>query len=136
MVLDLPTHPVARLFVWHSLWPDPGVFQCLSDSKFGPFLHGVFGNGRVEGWVDAAPLTPEQMGQSSPTNFPKLIAQGLGSMHNLDMPGAKAPMLWTVSRSLIDGNAPIVVCVMERPTTNTVLPTPPTVLRQVVQNGV
>lgn len=68
--------------------------------------------------MDAAPLTPEQMGQTSPTNFPKLIAQGLGSMHNLDMPGAKAPMLWTVSRSLIDGNAPS-LCVSwsdQRPT--------------------
>ena len=40
-----------------------GVFQTLSDLEFGPYLHGVFDNGRVEGWVVAKPLEPPQMGQ-------------------------------------------------------------------------
>lgn len=41
----------------------PVVFQQLSDLEFGPFMHGAFGNGRVEGWVTAGPLEPPQMAE-------------------------------------------------------------------------
>ncbi len=38
------------------------VFHGLSDRGFGPRFWGLFGNGRVEGWIEARPLTPPEMG--------------------------------------------------------------------------
>ena len=73
---------------------DNRVFQALSDAKFGPYLHGVFGNGRVEGWVDAKPLEPAQMGEVGAVDYPSLIAQSLATMHQLNMAGSRSPMLW------------------------------------------
>lgn len=44
------------------------LFALLSKQGFAPTYHGRFQNGRIEGWMDARPLEPEEMGQvrSSP----------------------------------------------------------------------
>jgi ethanolamine kinase len=71
-----------------------GVFAHLSKSGFAPTYYGRFTNGRVEGWLDARPLEPEEMGQSSPTNFLSLIGKELGKLHLMDLPEDPAPALW------------------------------------------
>jgi ethanolamine kinase len=73
------------------------VFAVLSDNGFGPFLHGSFGNGRIEGFFANAPnLEPNQMGERSPIDYPSLIAVQLARMHSLDMPLEHEPSLWPV----------------------------------------
>eukprot|EP01138_Halocafeteria_seosinensis_P011232 gb/GECG01011474.1/.p1 GENE.gb/GECG01011474.1/~~gb/GECG01011474.1/.p1 ORF type:complete len:393 (+),score=53.55 gb/GECG01011474.1/:1-1179(+) len=73
---------------------DNQVFKHFSDLKFGPHLYGIFGNGRVEGWVESRPLDPPEMGKTSPVDFQKLIAQQVARMHDLHMPGDGEPSLW------------------------------------------
>lgn len=66
----------------------------LSERGFAPTYHGRFTNGRIEGWLDARPLEPEEMGQTSPVDFLGMIGKELGVMHTMDIPGDRAPVLW------------------------------------------
>lgn len=73
------------------------VFAVLSHNGFGPYLHGSFSNGRIEGFFSNAPnLEPNQMGERSPIDYPTLIAHQLSRMHGLDMPLDREPTLWPV----------------------------------------
>ncbi|CAK4151105.1 unnamed protein product [Aphanomyces euteiches] len=70
---------------------DNATFAELSRRGFAPTYHGRFSNGRVEGWVDGAPLEPAQMGQS---DILELIAKEVGKLHSMDMDFPKSPRLW------------------------------------------
>jgi ethanolamine kinase len=71
------------------------TFKTLSDRKFGPLFYGTFTNGRIEGWLDAVPLEPHEMGLIEPVNFVSLIAKQVAKLHQLDMPKlSPEPSLW------------------------------------------
>lgn len=74
---------------------DNAVFRVLSDLKFGPHYYGTFNNGRVEGWFEARPLEPAEMGHREPVDMPSLIAPTLAHMHSLETPFDRSVMLWT-----------------------------------------
>lgn len=50
---------------------------------FAPPYLGRFLNGRIEGYVAARPLQPEEMGQRSPVDFVSLIAREMARLHRL-----------------------------------------------------
>lgn len=105
------------------------LFALLSAQGFAPTYHGRFTNGRIEGWMEARPLEPEEMGQvgsvhcsiecgwiegantvshmcarfsqmqTSPVNFLDMIGKELGIMHVMDIAGDRSPVLWEVSRA-------------------------------------
>ncbi len=58
-------------------------------------MYGYFKNGRIEGFFDARPLEPSEMGQLEPRDMPALIGTELARMHCLQLPEPKVPMLWT-----------------------------------------
>ena len=58
-------------------------------------MYGYFKNGRIEGFFDARPLEPSEMGQLQPRDMPQLIGTELARMHCLQVPEPKQPMLWT-----------------------------------------
>ncbi|GAB9471086.1 Ethanolamine kinase [Globisporangium polare] len=70
------------------------LFALLSEQGFAPTYHGRFTNGRVEGWLEARPLEPEEMGQTSPVNFLGMIGKELGIMHVMNMSGDRSPVMW------------------------------------------
>lgn len=70
---------------------DNAVFAELSKSGFAPMYHGRFLNGRIEGWFDARPLKPEEMGQPELSRF---IATEMGRMHLEEPNQPRDPMLW------------------------------------------
>lgn len=102
------------------------LFALLSEQGFAPTYHGRFTNGRVEGWLEARPLEPEEMGQvctrcvcacdmvcaadsvltcccrvlcllqTSPVNFLGMIGKELGIMHVMNMSGDRSPVMWEV----------------------------------------
>jgi len=58
------------------------TFAELSASAFGPTLYGLFGNGRLEGWMEGRrPLEALEMLQVEPIDFQTLTAQRLADMH-------------------------------------------------------
>jgi len=58
------------------------AFAELGRIDFGPKLHGLFGNGRVEGWLHGRrPLEPLEMLETKPVNFQALNARKLAEMH-------------------------------------------------------
>ncbi|RLN85089.1 hypothetical protein BBJ28_00001104 [Nothophytophthora sp. Chile5] len=71
------------------------LFALLSERGFAPTYYGRFTNGRIEGWLDARPLEPEEMGQSKPVDFLHMIGRELGAMHEMDIPEDRTPVLWT-----------------------------------------
>mmetsp|Transcript_20346 Transcript_20346/g.39976 ORF Transcript_20346/g.39976 Transcript_20346/m.39976 type:complete len:397 (-) Transcript_20346:346-1536(-) len=70
------------------------VFHILGEKEFGPKLHGLFKNGRVEGFIPSKSVLPDQMGQREPVDYADLIAKELATMHHLDMPLPREPYLW------------------------------------------
>uniref|UniRef100_K3WVX8 ethanolamine kinase n=1 Tax=Globisporangium ultimum (strain ATCC 200006 / CBS 805.95 / DAOM BR144) TaxID=431595 RepID=K3WVX8_GLOUD len=70
------------------------LFALLSEQGFAPTYHGRFTNGRIEGWMEARPLEPEEMGQTSPVDFLSMIGKELGTMHAMDIAGDRSPVLW------------------------------------------
>ncbi|KAF0698024.1 Aste57867_11355 [Aphanomyces stellatus] len=70
---------------------DNETFAELSRRGFAPIYHGRFTNGRVEGWVDGAPLEPNQMGEP---NMLALIGKEVGKMHAMEMKFPTTPCLW------------------------------------------
>ncbi|ETI40913.1 hypothetical protein F443_13805 [Phytophthora nicotianae P1569] len=71
------------------------LFALLSERGFAPTYYGRFKNGRVEAWLDARPLEPEDMGQTEPINYLQMIGRELGIMHIMDIPEDRTPVLWT-----------------------------------------
>ncbi|KAG7382207.1 Ethanolamine kinase [Phytophthora pseudosyringae] len=71
------------------------LFALLSERGFAPTYYGRFKNGRIEGWLDARPLEPEEMGQTKPVNYLQMIGRELGVMHVMDIPEDRTPVLWT-----------------------------------------
>lgn len=54
----------------------------LARIGFGPKLHGIFGNGRLEGWLqERRPLEPLEMLQLEPVDIVAAIARKLAEMH-------------------------------------------------------
>ncbi|CEG38089.1 probable ethanolamine kinase a-like isoform 1 [Plasmopara halstedii] len=74
------------------------LFALLSKNGFAPTYYGRFTNGRVEGWLDARPLEPHEMGQTQPVNYLQMIGHELALMHLMDIPGDRTPLLWTKMR--------------------------------------
>jgi len=70
------------------------LFYVLSQKGFGPQLHGLFRNGRVEGYIPCRAIEWKEMGQRSPIDFPILISMELARMHALEVPLNKQPHLW------------------------------------------
>jgi ethanolamine kinase len=78
---------------------DNFTFAFLGDLGIGPKCFGIFANGRVEEWMDARPLSPPEMSQTSPMDFVSGIARQLAVFHQIAFPAAcKEPSLWQVSR--------------------------------------
>ncbi|DAZ98828.1 TPA: hypothetical protein N0F65_000984 [Lagenidium giganteum] len=71
------------------------LFALLSKNGFAPTYYGRFTNGRIEGWMDARPVEPEEMGQSSPVDFLSYVGKELAKMHIMEMPESRTPVLWT-----------------------------------------
>ncbi|CAI5746161.1 unnamed protein product [Peronospora destructor] len=71
------------------------LFALLSERGFAPTYYGRFKNGRIEGWLDARPLDPEEMGQIKPVNYLQMIGKELGVMHVMDISEDHMPVLWT-----------------------------------------
>eukprot|EP00755_Sulcionema_specki_P018634 Sspe_Gene.67393::Locus_39768_Transcript_1_1_Confidence_1.000_Length_1013::g.67393::m.67393/K00894/ETNK, EKI; ethanolamine kinase len=67
------------------------VFAELSKVNFAPTYYGQFEGGRIEGWIEARPLEPEQLSQQSPVNFVKLIACETARLHSLLKPRPSGP---------------------------------------------
>lgn len=82
------------------------VFAELSRKKLGPTYFGRFKNGRVEGYLKAEALTPDEMSQTSPVNIVSLIAAAMAEMHMLDISvevaGPKEPQLWPTFHQYLD----------------------------------
>lgn len=77
---------------------DNEVFKLLAKTPIGvPFL-GLFGNGRIEGYVSARPLEPVEMGDREPVDVLSAIAVEVARLHALDVPGLPGkrsePVLW------------------------------------------
>lgn len=73
---------------------DNKLFAILSDSGFGPLLHGTFSNGRVEGYMNARPLLPSEMCLRHPLDIVSLIARETARMHTLPLGPGGPPILW------------------------------------------
>ncbi len=50
---------------------------------YAPPFHGRFDNGRVEGFLPARALEPQDMSKRSPVDFVSLIAKEMGRLHGL-----------------------------------------------------
>ncbi|RYY35212.1 hypothetical protein EON62_02670 [archaeon] len=75
---------------------DNRTFTLMGEYGFGPRCFGIFGNGRVEQWLNARPLAPSEMGQREPRDMASGIASVVASLHMIDFPAAKQPVLWKV----------------------------------------
>ena len=78
---------------------DNQAFAALSVMGFAPTYHGRFETGRVEGFLPARPLLPEEMGL--PT-FRPLIARELRLMHSLAVEPVAPPCLFAKLRLWFD----------------------------------
>ena len=61
------------------------LFAQLSKLGFAPGYLGRFTNGRVEGYMEARPLEPEEMGLISPVDISGMIARELARMHSMEV---------------------------------------------------
>lgn len=76
---------------------DTHTTRLLSDIGFGPHLHGVFDNGRLEEYLEGAvPLTPTEMAAMEPeSDMVGRIGAELARLHCLPVAGgARDPVLW------------------------------------------
>uniref|UniRef100_A0A7S1F289 ethanolamine kinase n=1 Tax=Noctiluca scintillans TaxID=2966 RepID=A0A7S1F289_NOCSC len=74
------------------------IFLELAASGFGPALWGLFGNGRIEGWlVGRRPMEAVEMLQTEPVDFVGKTAVRLAEMHRLSPDAAgdsSLPRVW------------------------------------------
>ncbi|KAF6204214.1 hypothetical protein GE061_002554 [Apolygus lucorum] len=75
------------------------IFTLLSERKIGPKLFGIFPGGRIEEYLPASPLKPEEM--SDPELNP-LVAEKVAAVHCMNVPINKEPRwIWdTIQRWL------------------------------------
>jgi len=59
------------------------LFAQLSVMGFAPDYLGRFTNGRIEGYLEARPLEPEELGMTSPSDISGMIARELARMHTM-----------------------------------------------------
>ncbi|CAB0016889.1 unnamed protein product [Nesidiocoris tenuis] len=86
------------------------IFTLLSERKIGPKLFGIFPGGRIEEYIPASPLKPEEM--SDPQVNP-LVAETIAAVHCMNVPINKEPRwIWdTIQRShLSKVPSPVVFC--------------------------
>jgi ethanolamine kinase len=70
------------------------LFAKLSRLGFAPAYLGRFTNGRVEGYMEAASLSPEQMAQTTPVDLCGYIGRELARMHSMEVECDRTPLLW------------------------------------------
>jgi ethanolamine kinase len=75
---------------------DTAAFRLLSERGVGPRYWGQFPTGRVEGYIKARPLLPEEMGHPA---YAPGIGRALAKMHAMDIPAHESmpkeePCLW------------------------------------------
>ncbi|KAL0584901.1 hypothetical protein ABG067_005345 [Albugo candida] len=70
------------------------IFAKLSREGFAPTYYGRFKNGRIEGWLNADPLEPEDMQQIEPVPLVKYVAKEVGKMHSMQLDIDRTPVLW------------------------------------------
>lgn len=58
---------------------------------YAPSFHGRFRNGRIEGFLPARALEPQEMSKRSPVDFVSLIAKEMGRLHGLLVTKAGPP---------------------------------------------
>lgn len=58
---------------------------------YAPPFHGRFTNGRIEGFLPARALEPQEMSNRSPVDFVALIANEMGRLHGLPVTTAGPP---------------------------------------------
>ena len=76
------------------------VFEALSDAGVATKFLGAFQNGRVEGYLNATNLTPDQM--AHPALYPK-IASAVAQLHTKHIQGiTETPYLWEKLTSFFD----------------------------------
>ena len=76
------------------------VFESLSNAGVATKFLGAFQNGRVEGYLNATSLTPDQM--AHPAIYPK-IATAMAQLHTKHVPGiTETPYLWGKLKSFFD----------------------------------
>jgi ethanolamine kinase len=71
------------------------LFALLAQLGFAPEYLGRFRNGRVEGYMEASALTPEQLAQTEPVDVCGMIARELARMHDMRVEADLTPVLWT-----------------------------------------
>lgn len=73
------------------------IFTLLSESQRGPRLYGVFPGGRLEEYIEARPLTMQELADAS---ISSLIADKVAQIHLMDVPINKQPKwIWqTIER--------------------------------------
>jgi hypothetical protein len=71
----------------------------LNAAGFGAQVLATFSNGRVEAWMDARPLAPEEL--ASPTLSPR-IARLLHAFHRVRVQEEATPQLWALVRSWLE----------------------------------
>lgn len=69
------------------------VFSCLSSLNRGmPIFYGLFINGRVESYIDAKAMTPEEM---SSTRYLNILSSSIANFHTLDIQNlSRSRFLW------------------------------------------
>lgn len=80
------------------------IFSCLSDSGISPKLHGLFVNGRIEGFLEGRPLDVPEMRNSEFNNsfiVPK-IAHALSYFHAQKINIDHSPSIWPQYDSFVN----------------------------------
>ncbi|CAN0201555.1 unnamed protein product, partial [Ectocarpus sp. 12 AP-2014] len=70
---------------------DNALFDELASMNFAPPFHGRFSNGRIEGFLPARALEPQELSNRSPVDFVSLIAREMGRLHGLQVANAGPP---------------------------------------------
>lgn len=58
---------------------------------YAPPFHGRFSNGRIEGFLPARALEPQELSNRSPVDFVSLIAKEMSRLHGLPVKKAGPP---------------------------------------------
>ncbi|CAF3526428.1 unnamed protein product [Adineta steineri] len=80
---------------------DSIVCALLSERKIGPYVHGIFPEGRIEDFIEAESLNPSDLNNE---DISRKLGGLLGELHQTDMPLAKEPVWFsrTIEQYLSD----------------------------------
>eukprot|EP00752_Nemacystus_decipiens_P008976 g8013.t1 len=70
---------------------DNALFDELARMGYAPPFHGRFRNGRIEGFLPARALEPQEMSKRAPVDFVSLIAKEMSRLHGLPVTTAGKP---------------------------------------------